>query len=163
MCSHEQPCFIFPVAHDGGFRRIPELSNHTESVYRLERFTGISVNQYTIWEALVISTVSGIGIINKIIYELIETEAKRLIFYRRHFQTPFPTWKLLYLYPNWTIFLPRGVIYNKVALVGIATRNRKATRRYMYQWWSSLLTHISVTRPPWIPLKNRYHVWVGFH
>ena len=102
MCSHEQPCFIFPVAHDDGFRRIPELSNHMESVYRLERFTGISVNQYTIWEALVISTVSGIGIINKIIYQHIETETRRLIFCRRHFQTPFPSWELLYLYPNLT-------------------------------------------------------------
>ena len=44
---------MFPVDHSGGFRRIPELSNNTESVYRLERFTGISDSQYNIWELLV--------------------------------------------------------------------------------------------------------------
>ena len=43
---------MFPVDHSGGFRRIPELSNSTVSVYRLERFTGIS-DQYNIWEVVV--------------------------------------------------------------------------------------------------------------
>ena len=44
---------MFPVDHDGGFRRIPALSNSTESVYKPERLKGISNNLYTISEELV--------------------------------------------------------------------------------------------------------------
>ena len=44
---------MFPVEHDGGFRRIPSLSNSTRSVYKQQRFTRISENQYSISKEMV--------------------------------------------------------------------------------------------------------------
>ena len=87
-------------------------------------------------------------------FEHIEAEAIRQTYSRQHFQIHFCEWKCIYLGSDFTEIVHKGPINNIASLVHIMAWRRPGDKPLSEPMMIILFTHISVTRPQIVKLKQ---------